>query len=521
MQTDRDDAPLVLILGLGETGVAAARWRAREGARLRVADTRAEPGGLAELRSALESGGHDVEYRLGCGSAFDAALLDGVSQLVLSPGLVPGEEPTRSLLAAARERGVEIVGEIELFARALAMLAQTREYRPRLLAVTGTNGKTTVTSLTRHLIQASGLSVRAAGNISPAALTALMAALDGDDLPQVWVIELSSFQLETTRSLAADAAVVLNVTQDHLDWHGGMQAYAQAKARLLGMARVAIVNRADPLTAAMVPALQGLAVRSFGSDLPELVGDMGLDLGQGVAWLASCEANDFDEPVAAPTRRKKDAPEPVRAAGRLNRLMPMDALRIRGLHNAMNALAALQLARVLNAPAEPPQGRNRPLGWGPMLRALRDYTGEPHRAAFVRNVGGVDYINDSKGTNVGATVAALEGLGQPVVLIAGGLGKGQDFSPLLAPVSRHARAVVLIGEDAPVIGQALAASGVSCVSAGSMHDAVRRAAELAQPGDAVLLSPACASFDMFRGYPHRGQVFAAEVEELALDRGEV
>ena len=173
MQTVRDDAPLVLILGLGETGVAAARWCAREGARLRVADTRAEPGGLADLRSALESGGHQVEYRLGCGSAFDAALLDGVSQLVLSPGLVPGEEPTQSLLAAARERGVEIVGEIELFARALAMLAETREYRPRLLAVTGTNGKTTVTSLTRHLVQACGLSARAAGNISPAALTAL------------------------------------------------------------------------------------------------------------------------------------------------------------------------------------------------------------------------------------------------------------------------------------------------------------------------------------------------------------
>ncbi len=402
MQTVRDDAPLVLILGLGETGVAAARWCAREGAGLRVADTRAEPGGLAELRAALESGGHAVDYRLGCGAVFDTALLDGVSQLVLSPGLAPGQEPARSLLAAAAERGVEIVGEIELFARALARLAETRAYRPRLLAVTGTNGKTTVTSLTRHLVEACGLSARVAGNISPAALTALMDALDGDSLPQVWVIELSSFQLETTRSLAADASVVLNVTQDHLDWHGSMQAYAQAKARLLGMARVAIVNRDDPLTCAMVPSLQALPVRSFGRDLPELVGDMGLDLGQGVSWLTSCEPSEFDEAVAAPVRRKKDAPEPVRAAGRLNRLMPMDALRIRGLHNAMNALAALQLARALD------------LGWGPMLRALRDYAGEPHRATFVRSVGGVDYINDSKGTNVGATVAALEGLGQSV-----------------------------------------------------------------------------------------------------------
>ena len=344
-QTVRDDAPLVLILGLGETGVAAARWCAREGARLRVADTRAEPGGLAELRSALEGGGHDVEYRLDCGSAFDAALLDGVSQLVLSPGLVPGEEPAQSLLAAARERGVEIVGEIELFARALAMLAQTREYRPRLLAVTGTNGKTTVTSLTRHLIEASGLSARAAGNISPAALTALMDALDGDDLPQVWVIELSSFQLETTRSLAADAAVVLNVTQDHLDWHGSMEAYAQAKARLLGMARVAIVNRADPLTTAMVPALQGLAVRSFGGDLPELVGDMGLDLGQGVAWLASCEANDFDEPVVAPTRVAASA-APARAATTSTPSAPTTSAKPADAplthHEALTTILALQ-----------------------------------------------------------------------------------------------------------------------------------------------------------------------------------
>jgi len=507
VQTVRDEAPLVLILGLGETGVAAARWCAREGARLRVADTRAEPGGLAELRSALENGGHAVEYRLG--SAFEADLLDGVSQLVLSPGLAPKQEPTRSLLAAAGERGVEIVGEIELFARALAKLAETREYRPNLLAVTGTNGKTTVTSLTRCLVEAGGLSARVAGNISPAALTALMDALDHDDLPQVWVIELSSFQLETTRSLAADAAVVLNVTQDHLDWHGSIEAYAQAKARLLGMARVAIVNRDDAHTRAMVPSLAAMQVRSFGRDLPELVGDMGLELGQGVAWLASCESEDFDEHVVAPARRKKGAPEPVRAAGRLNRLMPMDALRIRGQHNALNALAALQLARVLG------------LGWGPMLRALRDYAGEPHRATFVRNVSGVDYIDDSKGTNVGATVAALEGLGQSVVLIAGGQGKGQDFSPLAAPVSRHARAVVLIGADGPAIGQALASSGVSCETAGSMRDAVRRAAEIAQAGDAVLLSPACASFDMFRGYSHRGQVFVEEVEELALDRGEV
>jgi len=505
-ETPRAETSLVLILGLGETGVAAARWCARQGAALRVADTRAEPGGLAALRAALADA--TVDYRLGCGDAFDPALLDGVSQLVLSPGLAPEQEPTRSLLEQAAGRGIEIVGEIELFARALAELAAQREYHPKVLAVTGTNGKTTVTALTRQLVEAGGLSARAAGNIGPAALAALIDALDADDLPQVWVLELSSFQLETTRTLAADAAAVLNVTQDHLDWHGGMEAYAQAKARMLKLTRLAILNRDDPRVAGMVESLEGLDVRSFGRDMPSLVGDMGLELGQGVAWLVACEPDDFEVP-AAPVRRKKDAPPPRRNAGRASRLMPLDALRIRGLHNGLNALAALQLARVLD------------IGWGPMLRALREYTGEPHRATFVRSIGGVDYINDSKGTNVGATVAALEGLGQQVVLIAGGLGKGQDFSPLKPVVARHARAVVLIGTDGPEIGRVLADTGVPCVTAQDMRDAVRRGAELAQPGDAVLLSPACASMDMFRNYPHRGVVFAEEVEDLARDRGEV
>ncbi|OZI78980.1 UDP-N-acetylmuramoyl-L-alanine--D-glutamate ligase [Bordetella genomosp. 2] len=505
-ETSRADAPLVLILGLGETGVAAARWSARQGASLRVADTRAEPGGLQALRDALPDA--QVDYRLGCGDAFDPALLDGVSQLVLSPGLPPGQAPARDLLDLAAARGIEVVGEIELFARALADLAETRDYRPRVLAITGTNGKTTVTALTRQLVLAGGLSARAAGNIGPAALTALIDALDADDLPQVWVLELSSFQLETTHTLAPDAATVLNVTQDHLDWHGDMQAYANAKARLLKLARVAIVNRDDARVAGMVESLDGMDVRSFGRDMPALVGDMGLELGQGVAWLVACEPNDFDEP-APPVRRKKGAPPPRRAAGRISRLMPLDAMRIRGQHNGLNALAALQLARVLD------------IGWGPMLRALRDYAGEPHRAAFVRSVGGVDYINDSKGTNVGATVAALEGLGQSVVLIAGGLGKGQDFSPLAPVVAQHARAVVLIGTDGPQIGRVLADTGVPCVAAEDMRAAVRRAAELAQPGDAVLLSPACASMDMFRNYPHRGAVFVEEVEDLARDRGEV
>jgi UDP-N-acetylmuramoylalanine--D-glutamate ligase len=499
--------PFCLILGMGETGVAAARWCARAGTRLRIADTREEPTGIAYLRTTVPA--DQVDYVLGV-PEFAASLLDGVSQVVISPGLAPNQSPAAALLREAAGRGIDVIGEIELFARALADLAQTREYRPKVLAITGTNGKTTVTALTRHVVEAAGLSARAAGNIGPAALTALMDAIDHDALPDVWVLELSSFQLATTRSLIADAAVVLNVSQDHLDWHGDMAAYVAAKAGLLQSARIAIVNRDDPLVTAMVEGIDASRVRSFGRDLPSLVGDMGLEHGHGVAWLVSCEPTEFDD--AAPVVRRKKGAVSVPAArplGRVSRLMPVDALRVRGIHNATNVLAALALARALN------------LGWGPGLRAAREYEGEPHRAQFVRTVAGVDFIDDSKGTNVGATVAALEGMGRRVILIAGGLGKGQDFSPLLPAVSRHARAVVLIGQDGPLIASVLAKSGVPIEAAEDLPTAVARGLALAQQGDAVLLSPACASMDMFRNYGHRGQAFIEAVRELALDQGEV
>ncbi|MYN14949.1 UDP-N-acetylmuramoyl-L-alanine--D-glutamate ligase [Pusillimonas sp. TS35] len=493
-----------LILGLGETGAAAAKWCGLHGARLRVLDTRAEPGGMSALKAAL--GGSQVEYLLGA-EHFARTALQGVHTIVLSPGLVPSEPPQRELLAWAAEQGIEVIGEVELFARALVDMA-AQGYEPKVLAVTGTNGKTTVTAMTRRLVEASGLSALAAGNISPAALTALADALQSGALPDVWVLELSSFQLEAIHTLRPHAAVVLNVTQDHLDWHGSMQAYAAAKARLLKMAALAVVNRDDPLVAAMVDDLHGEQVRSFGLGAPEAQGDMGLEDSDGMLWLAAAEATDFDMPASS-SRRKKSQLAPVRASGRLVRLMPADAMRVRGRHNALNALAALALGRSLG------------LGWADMLRALRDYGGEPHRMAFVRTLAGVDFVDDSKGTNVGATVAALDGLEHKVVLIAGGLGKGQDFSPLIQPVRDHARAVVLIGRDAAVIADALAAAGVPIEQAASMREAVERAFALAQEGDMVLLSPACASMDMFRNYGHRGQSFVEEVRELALSRGEV
>ena len=226
-------------------------------------------------------------------------------------------------------------------------------------------------------------------------------------------------------------------------------------------------------------------------------------------WLTTAEATEFEEDLPAPVRRKKNAPAPERTSGRLLRLMPIDALGLHGVHNALNAQAALLLARAAGA------------GLAPMLRAAGDYAGEPHRMAFVRSVRGVDFFNDSKGTNVGATVAGLEGLGRQSVLIAGGGGKGQDFSPLVPAVARHARAVVLIGQDARLLADTLAATGVSCLMAETLPQAVELAFEQAQEGDAVVLSPACASLDMFRNYPHRGQVFVDAVLELALSQGEV
>ena len=493
-----------LVLGLGETGGAAARWGVRHGGGLRVADTRSEPPGRDTL---LQAAGHaDVDWRLG-DAALQADVLDGIDAVVLSPGLCPFDEPVAGLLVEAATREIPVLGEMELFARALADMRE-QGYAPQVLAITGTNGKTTVTSMTRQLVQAAGLKAVAAGNISPAALQALAKAIDTNDLPDVWVLELSSFQLHTLKSLQADAAVVLNITQDHLDWHGSLQAYAASKAALYGMARQRVVNRDDPLVVDMVPRLDAMNVRSFGRGVPQLEGDMGLESDHGITWLASSEPLDFERLPARTPRGRKQV-ELLRTPGRLVQLMPVDAMRVRGEHNAMNALAALALLRTLG------------LGWAEPLNALRDYVGQPHRTQFVRSIQGIDFVNDSKGTNVGASVAAIEGMGAPVVLIAGGLGKGQDFTPLAQAVAGHARAVVLIGQDAPLIAQALEGVAVPVQLAATLDDAVEQAWKAAKPGDTVLLSPACASMDMFRNYGHRGQAFAEAVDELARQQGEV
>lgn len=497
---------ITLIVGLGETGVAAACWCARNGATLRIADTREQPAGLQGLKESIDT--DSIDFRLGI-DALKETVLDGVHTLVVSPGLVPDSEPLRSLLRLAHDRNIDVLGEIELFARALNDLRE-QGYSPQLLAVTGTNGKTTVTAMTRFFAQASGYSVVAAGNIGPAALAALATALDADALPQVWVIELSSFQLVTTRSLNATAAVVLNISPDHVDWHGSFDAYVQAKRSLLDQARIRVINRDDPVVRDMVADVRATDVRSFGSDMPVFEGDLGLEDNQAMAWICAAQAASAQDDEIRPRGRKVIVPEKTqRPATAITRLMPADAMRVRGRHNVLNAQAAMILVRTVGS------------GWAAMLHALRDYGGEPHRMEGIRTIAGVDFINDSKGTNVGATIAALQGLDRPVVLIAGGLAKGQDFTALAQAAKKHARSVVLIGQDASVIASVLDASQVAFRHADTMGQAVELAFALAQPGDAVLLSPACASMDMFKNYVHRGQCFVDQVSELALDQGEV
>ncbi len=492
----------LVVLGLGASGLAMARWCARAGAQVTVVDTRAQPPQLAQLRQ-------DVPQAQFLSAPLDAALLQrlpAVSALYKSPGIAP--QDMAGLSAAAQERGLPLRGELSLFAQALRALRADKGYAPKLLAVTGTNGKTTVTALTGHLLRWADWSVGVAGNIGPTLLDTLREAIEQDALPQAWVLELSSFQLDGVDDFEPTAAVVLNLTQDHLDWHADMAEYAAAKARIFGQQGLMVLNREDAAVMAMLPEpvrvkLQRPQYRAhvcFGADLPRRPGDFGLEEVNGMAWLV--RAHEADETL----QRKRSAEQEEL---HIQRLMPADALRIRGRHNATNALAALALCSAAGC------------ALAPLLYGLREYRGEPHRVEPVAVVQDVEYFDDSKGTNVGATAAALRGLGadRRVVLILGGVGKGQDFSPLAPLVAAYARAVVLIGVDAPAIRAALADSAVPLEDAADMGAAVALAHGRAHAGDAVLLSPACASFDMFRHYEHRAQVFVEAVRALAEEHG--
>jgi UDP-N-acetylmuramoylalanine--D-glutamate ligase len=621
-----------LVLGLGDSGLAMAAWAARLGARVTVWDSREQPPQLAALRERLP----EAAFAHGEFTPELLASIDHSWVLLKSPGLSPLDARLKPLLARAEEIGLRVRGELELFAQALAELKTLYRYEPGVLAITGTNGKTTTTSMTALLVERAGRRVAMAGNIGPTLLGTLSDALDKEPmpqpkeaeieavvdlaveavtsnetsqapevpnaqallapvdasaeasaeasaqapaeaseeapieapaeapvegsaempaaqapadersaletvaelldeqplpikpppprpaefeaLPQVWVLELSSFQLDGVKGFEPSAGAVLNITQDHLDWHGDMPAYARAKGRIFGEHGVLVINRDDPEVEALVPApvtvkqgrgrpakLVEREVIRFGLDAPRRPGDFGLLVENGMAWLV--RAREQEEELKGLKRRKDDEDELL-----VQRLMPADALRVRGRHNAANALAALALASSIGCPL------------APMLHGLREYRGEPHRVEFVTSIKGVDVYDDSKGTNVGATVAAVSGLGADrapakLVMILGGDGKGQDFSPLATRIALHARAVALIGRDAPQIEAALKDCGVVMHRHDSLEAATHWALAQAQSGDSVLLSPACASLDMFRNYAHRAEVFIAAVRELAEDEG--
>lgn len=514
---ERPQTMRVLVLGLGESGAAMVRWCVAQGAKVSVADTRS----LEELSDAAKKY-HQAVKDLGIKDihfgGLSAELLNNTDVIAISPGLSPLQEPVQSFLALAAEKEIPVWSEIEFFAQAIQALKDEQNYVVKVIAITGTNGKTTTTALTGLLCERAGKSVAVAGNISPAALDKL---LDIEELPDVWVLELSSFQLQHTYSLHADAATVLNVTQDHLDWHGDFEQYAGAKARIFSTNTIAVLNRDDDIVMDMQSDMDLVRTITFGVEAPTEEDAFGVfhdTAAGGIDWLVWAEPDAEALELKAKRRRKKADldDEPLR----LKRLMPADALRIKGRHNASNALAALALCTAIDVPM------------GPLLHGLREYKGEPHRMQTVAIVEGVEYIDDSKGTNVGATLAALNGLGQSgsgsassatakIILIAGGEGKGQDFSPLSQALARHAKAIILIGRDAPAIRSAIESSGVAIRDAGTLEQAVESAAEMAESGDLILLSPACASFDMFKDYAHRAQVFVDAVSELASLKGQV
>jgi UDP-N-acetylmuramoylalanine--D-glutamate ligase len=443
----------VVVLGLGLTGLSLARWLVRHGARVSVADTRDAPPNAQALARDLPQ----VTLTTGL---FSASTFAGADMIAISPGVAKHQPAIAEAVAA----GVELVGDVELFARALPG-------GQKVVAITGTNGKTTVTALTGELARAAGLATVVAGNIGSAVLDVLAAHEGGTPWPDLFVLELSSYQLETTASLHAAAATVLNVSPNHLDRYAGIVDYAAAKANVFAHAAVQVLNRDDPIVRLM--RIPGHTVQTFGASVPQSEEEWGFVPRAGGDWLAR--------------------------GGEL--LLPVSALSLVGRHNAHNALAAMALVSAVTNLTSP------------VRDALAAFRGLPHRMQRIADAGGVMFVDDSKGTTVAATQAALAGIDRPVILIAGGDGKGQSFTPLRASVERSCKTVLLIGRDATLVARGLSGTSVPVVTLDTLDAAVERAFDLIQPGDVVLLSPACASLDQFGSYVERGKRFAALVEE--------
>jgi UDP-N-acetylmuramoylalanine--D-glutamate ligase len=485
----------VMILGLGISGLAMARWCAQYGATVTIVDSRANPPQLNQLKTELPG----IRF---VSNPFQSALLVNsvIDYLLISPGIKPAD--ISELVSVAKDKAIRIGNELSLFNMALLDLKDSEAYKPFVLAITGTNGKTTVTSLTGKLVACANMRVAIAGNIGPSLLDTLSEKIKCSELPQVWVLELSSFQLHEVTDFEPTASAVLNVTQDHLDWHETMGSYSEAKSHVYGKQAMMVINRDDNVVMGMLAKAQKLNKNrkycTFGRDLPSRLGDYGLESVNGVTWLV--RAISLDDVLIKKQRSLIETPIELS----MQRLIPTDALQLRGQHNMLNALAALALVESIGCSISR------------VLYGLRDYKGESHRVESIGVFNGVEYFDDSKGTNVGATVAAISGLGidRKIVVIVGGDGKGQDFSPLVEVVSKFVRAVVFMGKDKAIIAAILKNVDVPKISVDTMAQAVVAAEKFSQNGDAVLLSPACASLDMFDNYEHRARVFRAEVVAL-------
>jgi UDP-N-acetylmuramoylalanine--D-glutamate ligase len=504
------EGPLhILVMGLGESGQAMAKWAHAQGAIVSMHDTREQSQISEKIHQELKKL-EDFDIRISYGKNTALFDLSQTDVIAMSPGISPLDQWMANFLQQAHEAEIAIWGELDLFTKALHALKEQCNYQTKVVAITGTNGKTTTTALCGVIFAKTGKTVAVAGNISPSLLDKLSQCIADGELPDIWVLELSSYQLFYSHDFNPDAATVLNISEDHLDWHGDMDHYCAAKKKIFGAVTIPVLNRDDAKVMSMV-ALEkrdNLRTMTFGIDIPQEPDQFGIagDMNGGIDWLAWMMP---DESMGQKKRRRsKDQSDEYDQPVQIKRLIPAEALLIKGRHNAINTLAALALGQAID------------LSMASLLHGLRDYRGEPHRVTSIAVINDVEYIDDSKGTNVGATSAALIGLGssskeKKIILIAGGVGKGQDFSPLSDPIHRFVKHVFLIGKDAQSIADILNPELVPITIVLRLQDAVNLAAKQGCIGDQVLLSPACASFDMFNDYVHRAEVFAHAVEDLA------
>jgi len=507
--SEGQDALRILVMGLGESGQAMAKWANAQGARVSMHDTRQQSQISEKIQQELQAL-EVLDIRISYGKNIEAFDLSQIDVIAMSPGISPIDPWVANFLTQAQEAEIAIWGELDFFTKALHALKEQCNYQTKVVAITGTNGKTTTTALCGVIFAKTGKTVAVAGNISPSLLDKLSQCIAEGELPDIWVLELSSYQLFYSHDFNPDAATVLNMSEDHIDWHGDMDHYCAAKKKIFGAVTIPVLNRDDAKVMSMVSLEKrdNLRIMTFGIDIPQEPDQFGIagDMNGGIDWLAWMMP---DEGMGQKKRRRsKDQSDEYDQPVQIKRLIPAEALLIKGRHNAINTLAALALGQAID------------LSMASLLHGLHDYRGEPHRVTSIAVINDVEYIDDSKGTNVGATSAALIGLGssskeKKIILIAGGEGKGQDFSPLSDPIHRYVKHVYLIGKDAQRIADILNPELVPITIALTLEDAVNLAAKQGCIGDQVLLSPACASFDMFNDYVHRAEVFAQAVKDLA------